>query len=146
MDTWQYFLGVSGNYQAEGTYNNRRIVETRLISQNPEHELPILFNKCYPIYTLCMLLNIFMISNCSYIKLHSSKLSEILLKIFSFIHCVQTASGAHPVSYPMAYSLGVNLPGREADHSPPSSAEVKNAWSYTSTPPLRLHGVMPIRG
>jgi len=23
---------------------------------------------------------------------------------------------------------------READHSPPSSAEVKNAWSYTSTP------------
>jgi len=25
-----------------------------------------------------------------------------------------------------------------------SSAEVKNTWSYTSTPPLRLHGVMPI--
>jgi len=23
---------------------------------------------------------------------------------------------------------------READHSPPSSAEVENAWSYTSTP------------
>jgi len=23
----------------------------------------------------------------------------------------------------------------EADHSPPSSAEVNNAWSYTSTPP-----------
>jgi hypothetical protein len=22
----------------------------------------------------------------------------------------------------------------EADHSPPSGAEVKNAWSYTSTP------------
>jgi hypothetical protein len=32
--------------------------------------------------------------------------------------------------------------GREADHSPQSSAEVKNAWSYTSTPPIRLHGVM----
>jgi hypothetical protein len=29
---------------------------------------------------------------------------------------------------------GVKRPGREADHSPPSSAEVKNAWSYTSTP------------
>jgi hypothetical protein len=28
--------------------------------------------------------------------------------------------------------LGVKRPGREADHSPPSSAEVKNAWSYTS--------------
>jgi hypothetical protein len=24
--------------------------------------------------------------------------------------------------------------GREADHSPPSGAEVKKAWSYTSNP------------
>jgi len=29
---------------------------------------------------------------------------------------------------PGAPSLGVKLPEREADHSPPSSAEVKNAW------------------
>jgi hypothetical protein len=35
---------------------------------------------------------------------------------------------------PGALSLGVKRPGREADHSSPSSAEVKNAWSYTSTP------------
>jgi hypothetical protein len=35
---------------------------------------------------------------------------------------------------PEAVSLGVKLSGREADHSPPSTAEVKNAWSYTSTP------------
>jgi hypothetical protein len=28
----------------------------------------------------------------------------------------------------------VKRPGREADHSPPSSAEVQNAWNYTSTP------------
>jgi hypothetical protein len=35
---------------------------------------------------------------------------------------------------PRALTLGVKWPGREADHSPPSSAEVKNAWSYTSTP------------
>ena len=26
-------------------------------------------------------------------------------------------------------------PGRAADHSPPSSAEVLKGWSYTSTPP-----------
>jgi hypothetical protein len=32
-----------------------------------------------------------------------------------------------------AFSLGVKRPGRKADHSPPCSAEVKNAWSYTST-------------
>jgi hypothetical protein len=32
-------------------------------------------------------------------------------------------------------SVGVRRPGHEADRSPPpSSAEVKNAWSYTSTP------------
>jgi hypothetical protein len=35
---------------------------------------------------------------------------------------------------PGAIFLGVKWPGREDDHSPPSSAEVKNAWSYTSTP------------
>jgi hypothetical protein len=34
---------------------------------------------------------------------------------------------------PGVLSLGVKRPGREADHSPPSSAGVKNAWSYTST-------------
>jgi hypothetical protein len=28
--------------------------------------------------------------------------------------------------------LGVKQPGREADHTPASNAEVKNAWSYTS--------------
>jgi hypothetical protein len=36
----------------------------------------------------------------------------------------------------------VKRPGLEADHSPPSSDEVKNAWNYTSTPPIRLHGVV----
>jgi len=30
-------------------------------------------------------------------------------------------------------SLGIKRPGYEADHSPPSSAEVKNAWSCIST-------------
>jgi hypothetical protein len=43
-------------------------------------------------------------------------------------------SGAHPASYPVgtgALSPGIKRPGREADHSPPTSAEVKNA----STPP-----------
>jgi hypothetical protein len=35
---------------------------------------------------------------------------------------------------PLQCILGVKWPGCEADHSPPSSAEVKNAWSCTSTP------------
>jgi hypothetical protein len=43
---------------------------------------------------------------------------------------------------PGALSLGVKRPGREADHSPPSGAEVKNAWSCISTPPVHLRGVV----
>jgi hypothetical protein len=34
---------------------------------------------------------------------------------------------------PETLSLGVKRPEREADHLPPSNAEVKNAWCYTST-------------
>jgi len=30
--------------------------------------------------------------------------------------------------------LGIKLPRRGADHSPPPSAEVTNAWCYTSAP------------
>jgi hypothetical protein len=32
--------------------------------------------------------------------------------------------------------------GREADHLLPCSAEFKNAWSSTSTPPVCIHGVV----
>jgi hypothetical protein len=60
----------------------------------------------------------------------------------SLLHSVQTRSGAHPASYPMGsflsngdrgLFLGVQQPGREVDHSPPSSAEVKNGGAI---PPL----------
>jgi hypothetical protein len=33
---------------------------------------------------------------------------------------------------------GIKRQEREADHSPPSNTEVKNAWSYTSTPNTSL--------
>jgi len=35
--------------------------------------------------------------------------------------------------------LGIKQLGHEADHSPPSSVKVKNAWSFTSTPPICLN-------
>jgi hypothetical protein len=47
---------------------------------------------------------------------------------FSLHHRVQNGSGAHPASYPMATRgsfPGCKATGREADHSPPSSATVK---------------------
>jgi hypothetical protein len=36
---------------------------------------------------------------------------------------------------PIQWVPGALSPGREADHSPPTSAEVKKTWVYTSTPP-----------
>jgi len=36
---------------------------------------------------------------------------------------------------------GTNLPGREVQHSPLSSVEVKHEWRYTSAPPECRHGV-----
>jgi hypothetical protein len=50
--------------------------------------------------------------------------------IFLFTTVVRTALGLTqcPIQWvPGALSLGVKRPGHEADHSPPSSAEVKNA-------------------
>jgi hypothetical protein len=46
---------------------------------------------------------------------------------FSLRRRVQAGSGAHPTSYPMATEgsfIGMKRPGREFDHSSPSSAEV----------------------
>jgi hypothetical protein len=43
---------------------------------------------------------------------------------------------------PGAISPAEKQPGREADHSPPSSAEDKNTWSYTSPPIIFLLGVV----
>jgi hypothetical protein len=58
------------------------------------------------------------------------------LEIFLFTTASRTAlePTQPPIQWvPGALSRGVKQLGREADHSPPSSVEVKNAWSYTST-------------
>jgi len=49
---------------------------------------------------------------------------------FFLLQDVQTSSAAHPAFY----SGTVKRPVRESDHLPPSSAVVKNYWSYTLTP------------
>jgi hypothetical protein len=46
---------------------------------------------------------------------------------FSLLHIVQTGSGAHSASYPTCtkcFPPGLKRQGREADHSPPTSAEL----------------------
>jgi hypothetical protein len=66
--------------------------------------------------------------------------------IFLFITASRPALGpTQPLIQwvPGALSQGIKLLGREADHSTPSSAEVKECvWSYTSTSPIRLHGMV----
>jgi hypothetical protein len=55
---------------------------------------------------------------------------------FSLLHNVHTGSWTHPASYPVwtaFLSSCVKRPGRAANHSAPSNAEV-NAYSYTCTP------------
>jgi len=61
-----------------------------------------------------------------------------------FLFLYGTGSGAHPASYPMGTGGSfprIELPGRAADHSHPPNPEVKNAWSYSSTP---LHTFMAL--
>jgi hypothetical protein len=41
---------------------------------------------------------------------------------------------SRPNIEPTKWVLGVNRPVREANHSPLSSAEIQNAWNFTSTP------------
>jgi hypothetical protein len=64
--------------------------------------------------------------------------SPYRVKNFLFSMLFRPALG--PIQSPMhwvtgALSSGVKWPGREADHSPPTSAEVKKIWIYTYTLP-----------
>jgi hypothetical protein len=66
------------------------------------------------------------------------------LYYFSSSLCVQISSEAHPASYPMGiggpFPGSKARPGRDADHTPPSSARSRMR-SYSLSPPLHPHGV-----
>jgi hypothetical protein len=70
-----------------------------------------------------------LISLSSFIGISTDFQNTYIYGNFSLHHSVQNGSGAHPASYPMGTrgSFPGGRPGREADHSPPSSAVVKNA-------------------
>jgi hypothetical protein len=68
-----------------------------------------------------------------------------ILGIFLFTIASRTALGPTqpPIQWvPGALSLGLRRPGREAVHSPPSSAEVKECVGLYLHSPIRLHGVV----
>jgi hypothetical protein len=63
---------------------------------------------------------------------------------FSLLHSVLTGCGAHqpPVQWvPDDLSLGVKRPGREANHSPTSSTEVKMVELYATPHMFSWHSV-----
>jgi hypothetical protein len=61
-----------------------------------------------------------------------------MMGIFLFSTASRPALGVTqpPIEWiPGILPPAVKRPGLEADNSPPSSVEIKNTWSYTSTPP-----------
>jgi hypothetical protein len=75
--------------------------------------------------------SLFFVFSLHYVWLRAGRsgLSPAGAEDFSSIPCVQTGSGSHPASYPLGtggpFPGGKARPGRDADHLPPSSAEVK---------------------
>jgi hypothetical protein len=73
---------------------------------------------------------------------HDTVDSTATVTDISPLHSVQTGSRGHPVSSPVGIGgscPGVKRPGRVADRSPPSSAEVKNGRAI---PPLPQYVLM----
>jgi hypothetical protein len=55
-------------------------------------------------------------------------------EIFFLLHSMETGCEAKPASYPVGYFPGGKQHGREADQSPPSSAEVQNGRATLPLP------------
>jgi hypothetical protein len=63
------------------------------------------------------------------------------------LSCMNCRPALGPTQSPIKWvpgvpSLGVKWPEREADHSPPSSAEVKECVELYFHSPISLHGVV----
>jgi len=63
--------------------------------------------------------------------------------LFNTVSRLALGPSQTPIQWvPGALTLGIRHPGCETEPSPLSSAEIKNAWSYTFTPLIHLHGVV----
>jgi hypothetical protein len=66
----------------------------------------------------------------------SSSIDRVKNFLFSTSSRLALGPAQPPIQWvPGALSPGVKRPGCDADHSPPTSAEAKKTWIYTSTPP-----------
>jgi hypothetical protein len=69
-------------------------------------------------------------------------------EFFSLRHRVLTGCGENSASYPAitgAVSVEIKRLGRDAYHSPPSSIEVNNTWSYSSTSPYVFMALFAVK-
>ena len=122
--------------------------------ENPIHPAMELLSFC-PLWCKCM--NI--LGNCAERFLWNKREifnSDFLLNLYDLRTGVQilaekretlffsktSSSTLRPIQLPLQWHRGscsgVNRLGREFDHLPPMSAEVKNGWSYKSTPTVCL--------
>ena len=64
-------------------------------------------------------------------------------EIFLFCRTSKSAVGTTqpPIQWVPGFFSGVKRPGRQVNHSPPSSDDVKSKWSCTSTILICLNGV-----
>jgi hypothetical protein len=66
---------------------------------------------------------------------------EAIFFLFSKTSRASPVSTQSPIQWAPEYFPRVKGPGNNADHSSPSSPEVKDEWCYNSTPRIRLQGV-----
>jgi hypothetical protein len=96
----------------------------------------MLLHKCiYTIYTTLLSGQAQYNRSCSIFS-RSSSPDRVKNFLFSMSSRLALGPTQPPIQWvPGALSPGVKRPGREADHSPPTSAEVKKMRIYISTPP-----------
>jgi hypothetical protein len=70
--------------------------------------------------------------------LDSRGIGDWFLAATKYVFPTSSGPALGPTQPPIQWVPGALSPGREADHSPPSSAEVKRIWIHTSTSPWVL--------
>jgi hypothetical protein len=84
-------------------------------------------------------------SRCSAVSILQAKVLEAGIRLPKLTSDFLVSKTSRPAQFPIQCVLGrlyqgQKRPGREADHSPPYSGEVKNEWTHTSTHLTCHHG------
>jgi hypothetical protein len=110
-----------------------------------QYGLTVLLNKAQtiplPDFALCPS-NMYVRSRDSVLGITTGyMLDEPGVGVKNFIFSTLSRPALRFTQPPIQLIPGVKWPGHEADHSSPTSAEVKKMWIYTSIP-IHFHGVV----